>query len=409
MNFFESIRLAIGSLLQNKLRAFLTLLGIAIGVFAIMGAGTLTSSLKYAVSDQLAAIGETVFWIEKMPHMGMGNNFRKYRNRKPITYSQFKDLKRQMTTTSMLSAYTVSMSHTIKSGNLTTNPDVYMIGADYNFFSNNAYNVEFGRPLTDEDVNMTKNVAIIGNDVAVKLFPNLNPLDKYITIKNQTFQIVGILEVKGAMLGQSKDNMVIIPITNLLQYFADEWEESLSISIKAVSKEMIPATIDETIGALRVIRKVQPWEENSFELTTNESISEQFGSFVSFLSAIGWISGGFALIAAGVGIMNIMLVSVKERTREIGVRKAVGAKRKWILMQFIVETVTICQIGCFFGMAMGFAGAKLLGKLININTIFPIGWLIGSIVICTMLGVIFGAYPAWRASNLDPIDALRYE
>jgi putative ABC transport system permease protein len=160
---------------------------------------------------------------------------------------------------------------------------------------------------------------------------------------------------------------------------------------------------------MRVIRKDLPGDDNSFELSTNETITEQFGGFVNFLSAIGWISGGFALIAAGVGIMNIMLVSVKERTREIGIRKAVGARKSWIMTQFIVEAITLCQIGCLVGILFGIGGAGVLSMLISVKIVFPVAWVIASIIICTLMGVSFGAYPAWKAANLDPIDALRYE
>jgi putative ABC transport system permease protein len=269
--------------------------------------------------------------------------------------------------------------------------------------------VEFGRTFIEEDIDYNRNVAIIGNDIVVKIFPNVNPLGKEISIKNQKYTVIGILKTRGALLGQSRDNMVIIPITNFLKYFASPWEESLQITVKAISKEMLQATIDEVIGNLRVIRNVKPWEANTFELETNETISQQFGSFVNFLSIFGFISGGFALVAAGVGIMNIMLVAVKERTREIGIRKAVGARRRWILWQFILEAITLSQIGGLFGIIFGVLGGYLLGNAIKLPLFFPVPWVVLSIIVCTILGIAFGTYPAYRAANLDPIEALRYE
>ncbi len=409
MNFSESIILAFDSIRVNKLRTFLTLLSISIGVFAIIGAGTLVTSLTGTVDKQLAEIGENTFWIQKMPSVVTGSNWHKYMKRKPLTYSQVKDLKRMMTYTSQISGVSYSQGNTIKSGNLSTNPDVTLIGSDDIYFSNMNIVVKEGRPFLEEDINQSRNVAIIGNDVTVKIFPNMNPIGRKITIKNQSYDIIGTLEIKGAVMGKSQDNSIYIPITPFLKYFASEWDESLTITIKAPSKDLRSATVDEAIGNLRVIRNLKPWIENDFEVNTNETVTEQFGGFVSFLTYFGFFSGAIALIAAGVGIMNIMLVSVKERTREIGIRKAIGAKRTWILMQFMVETITLCQIGGFIGIILGVSGGWALGSLAQMSVTIPINWIIGAIVLCTILGLASGAYPAWKAAKLDPIDALRYE
>lgn len=409
MIFLESILLALDSIRVNKLRAFLTLLSVAIGVFAIIGAGTLTSSLENTISGEMEKIGETTFWIQKMPNIVTGNNWRKYRKRKAITYSQIKAFKRRMTLTQQINAIGSSSNKTIKYENESTNPDVTLIGTDEKYFPINAINVIKGRPIMEQDIDLHRNVAVIGNDVAVKLFTGTNPLNKKILIGNHSYTVIGQLETKGAILGQSKDNQVIIPITNFLKYYADRWEQSLTIAIKSENRDLLNSTIDEAIGTLRAIRKVKPWEENNFEVNTNESITEMFGGFVSFLSAVGWITGGFALIAAGVGIMNIMLVSVKERTREIGVRKAVGARKSWIMTQFIIETITLVQIGGLIGIVLGIAGAIALGSLLGIAAVFPVYWVIASIVICTLMGLSFGSYPAWKAANLNPIEALHYE
>lgn len=409
MDFTESIYQAIDSIRTNKLRTFLSLLSIAIGVFALIVAGTLINSFEKAVLAQLEEIGETTFWIQRLPSIQTGNTWYKYRQRKPITYRQYKELVRMTNSTPWISAHSFTFDMTINAGNLSTDPDVYVAGADPNFFITNSIDVEFGRTFIEEDIDYNRNVAIIGNDIVVKIFPNVNPLGKEISIKNQKYTVIGILKTRGALLGQSRDNMVIIPITNFLKYFASPWEESLQITVKAISKEMLQATIDEVIGNLRVIRNVKPWEANTFELETNETISQQFGSFVNFLSIFGFISGGFALVAAGVGIMNIMLVAVKERTREIGIRKAVGARRRWILWQFILEAITLSQIGGLFGIIFGVLGGYLLGNAIKLPLFFPVPWVVLSIIVCTILGIAFGTYPAYRAANLDPIEALRYE
>ena len=410
MNITESIILAFSSVKGNKLRASLTLLSIAIGVFAIIGSGALISSIDGAINSELEAIGETTFSVSRFPSFQMGDrDWHKYGRRKPLNMTLLKEFRRQMTLTDNISGIGSSNGFLIKSGNLTTNPDVTIIGADDNYFYNYNVNVMEGRIINSEDVLYGNNVAVVGNDVIVKLFPNGSPLGKEITIKNQKYTIVGLTEIKGAVLGQSQDNQVILPTSNFLKYFASRWEQSLTISVKAVSKELLNKTIDETIGVLRKIRNVAPGEENDFELETNETISESFGSITKYLSLFGSISGFIALIAAGVGIMNIMLVSVKERTREIGIRKAVGAKRIWILMQFIIEAITLCQIGGIVGIVLGMTATGLLSSMISVKMVFPVNLIIFSVGVCTMMGVVFGGYPAWKASKLDPIDALRYE
>ncbi|HOQ48274.1 MAG TPA: ABC transporter permease [Candidatus Kapabacteria bacterium] len=409
MNILESVKLAIDSIRVNKLRTFLTLLSIAIGVFAIIGAGSLVASINSTVEGEIEALGETTFYIFKEPKIQMGNSWRKYARRKPITYSQYQQLKNQLSLVSLASAVSVSSGQTVKFGNSETNPDVNLIGVDEDYFILENRNFSEGRNIVKSDIIANRNVAVIGNDVKVKLFPNISPIGKMITIKNQKYEIIGVIEPKGAMFGQSQDNMVLIPITHLLNYFASFWESSVQIVLRARSRDVFTQAIDEAIGVMRLVRNLKPWEENDFEIETNESIKEQFSGLTKYLQWFGFISGGIALIAAGVGIMNIMLVSVKERTREIGVRKAVGAKRRWIMYQFIIEAITLCQVGGAIGIVVGVIAGGAFGLLIGGTFSIPVGWVVFSVIICTMLGVIFGAYPAWKAAKLDPIEALRYE
>jgi putative ABC transport system permease protein len=409
MNILESVKLAIDSIRVNKLRTFLTLLSISIGVFAIIGAGSLVQSINNTVEGEIESLGETTFYIFKSPKIQMGHSWQKYARRKPISYNQYQQLKSRLTLVSLSSAVAFSQGNTIKFGNNETNPDVNLIGVDEDYFILENRNFAEGRNIVKSDIITNRNVAVIGNDIKVKLFPNIDPIGKSITIKNQKYEVIGVLEPKGAMFGQSQDNMVLIPITHFLNYFANYWESSVQIALRARSRQLMQEAVDETIGAMRIVRNLKPWEENDFEIETNESIKEQFSGLTKYLKWFGFVSGGIALIAAGVGIMNIMLVSVKERTREIGVRKAVGAKRRWILYQFIIEAITLCQIGGLIGIIIGLVAGGVFGSLIGGTFSIPIGWVVFSIVICTILGLIFGAYPAWKAAKLDPIEALRYE
>lgn len=410
MDFLESIKQAFISVKANKLRAGLTLLSIAIGVFAIIISMSLVSSIDNTINDQLEELGETAFYIYKTPKMVMsGGHWRKYARRKPITYSTANFLKREMKSTPYISAYSVGGGNTINYGNLETNPNVFLFGVDSEYFTVNNISIDEGRPLSIDDVNFNRKLCVIGNDVRVILFPNEDPIGKKIKIKSQYYTIIGTLTSKGALMGQSQDNNVLIPVTQYLQYYSDDNEESLIISMKALGKERIESTMDEAIGLMRIERNLKPWEENSFEIETNESLSAQFESITGFMTYFGLICGIIAIIAAGVGIMNIMLVTVKERTREIGIRKAIGAKRSSIMIQFIVETITLCQMGGIIGIIFGVGVGSAFGAIMGLSFSIPVTWVIISILICTVLGLVFGAYPASKASKLDPIEALRYE
>lgn len=409
MNIFESILQAFSTIRENKLRSGLILLSISIGVFAIFGAGTFVTALENTVTNEISDLGENTFQIKRTPSVQMGRrSWMKYRKRPRIQYDDVEDLKSRMTTTQFISASTDDGGNIVKSRYIASDPNVTLSGVDANYFMNYNYDVEFGRAITEQDVQLKRNVAVVGTDVIKKVFPTLEVLGEKITIDNQQFEIVGILEEKGAVLGQSQDNKVMIPINIYLKYYSDWWE-TLDITIKAVDKIYLSETVDQAIGAMRIIRNLKPWEDNDFEIETNDTISEQFAGLTGFLTIFGVLIGLFTLVAAGIGITNIMLITVKERTREIGVRMAVGAKRHWILFQFIVETITICQVGGVIGIILGLIVVSITSTLAGLTFLIPINWIIYSIIIATVLGLLSGIYPAYRASKLDPIEALRYE
>ncbi|NBO69420.1 FtsX-like permease family protein [bacterium] len=409
MNILESIVQALQSIRANKLRTVLTLLSISIGIFAIIGAGTAVNTLEGSFNSQLIAMGQNTFMIKRTPSVNFGNSWRKYRNRKDITLQQAKEFKMQMEGISLPSIHNETDGYTAKSGNVSTDPTVTLIGADENFFIVKNFVLETGRAFGLTEVNSAIPVVIIGNDLVVQLFNGENPLGQFITLKNQRFQVIGTLKTQGSMFGRSLDAQAIIPITVFSRYHSDEWTSSVEITTKAYSKEQLSQAVDVSIGIMRSLRNLKPWEENSFEVETNESVSSQFASFSNYLQIFALGSGLISLLAAGVGIMNIMLVSVKERTKEIGIRKAIGAKRSWILYQFIIEAITLCQLGGLIGIVFGVVAGQGLGALINTEAAIPLNWVLFSIIICTLMGLAFGSYPAWKAASLDPIEALRYE
>ncbi|MBL8000063.1 MAG: FtsX-like permease family protein, partial [Candidatus Kapabacteria bacterium] len=240
-------------------------------------------------------------------------------------------------------------------------------------------------------------------------FPFTDPIGKEITIDNYRFEVVGVLEAKGAVLGQSQDKEVYIPLPVYVKGFANDSHFSATITVKASDAESFATVFDEAIGIMRSIRNVAPGAENDFEIEDNSTIKEQFESFVNFIGYFAAIVAGFSLLAAGIGIMNIMLISVKERTREIGIRKALGATNKAVLTQFLIEAVTVCQLGGVIGIMLAVSGSVALSTLTDTTLSLPYLWIIGSVSICIIIGIVFGLYPAYKAANLDPIDALRYE
>jgi len=406
----DTIKQAFDSIRTQKLRAFLTILSIVIGVFAIMFAGSLVNSLNSTIDDQLSSLGRNTFFISRMPSIQIGGpHGREYWMRPRLDYKQFQKFAEKMQDKAIVTAITATSGFAVKAGDLTTDPDVTLIGTDDKYFLTSNIDILEGRAFTTTDIQFNRNVAVIGNDVIAKIFPNENPIGKTIKISNHSFTVIGTIKPQGALMGQSQDNQVIIPLNLFLLSFASPRERDLTYIVRANDKLSLNATIDEAIGNLRIIRNLKPYQPNNFELETNESLAEQFSSLTGYLSYFGVFSGIVALIAAGIGITNIMYISVKERTREIGIRKAVGATKRWIVFHFIFETVVLTTLGGIIGILVGFGFSAVFGLLVGTKIVLSLQWTLISLIVSIVLGVVSGVFPAWRAASLDPVDALRYE
>ncbi len=405
----ESFLMAINAIRTHKLRSILTLLGIAVGVFSIIAVMTAMGVLVNSVESGMSMLGSHTFQVQRFPSFQMGDGSRaKYRNRKKILYEQALLVKEQTTLAAAVGIEAWESGKIVKSalGN-STNPNVSLVGENLEGFITNNWNISEGRLFTEDELNAARNLAVVGQDVVDKLFPNINPINQKIRIDGSEYKIIGVVERKGQALGGKQDNFVAIPLTTFFRVYGKE--RDVHIMVKALSPETYEDCIEQVRGIMRTVRKVPPGAEDDFHIYSNDSLIKEFNDVTYYIRLGIFIISAIALIAAGVGIMNIMLVSVTERTREIGIRKAVGAKKSNILSQFILEAIILSEVGGIIGIILGILGGNLAALLMSVPPVIPLDWTIIGLLVCSFVGLIFGVYPAWKAANLDPIDALRYE
>ncbi|MFM8470854.1 MAG: ABC transporter permease [Limisphaerales bacterium] len=407
----ESFVMAMGALAAHKLRSALTLVGVTVGVFSIILVMTAMRGLQQNIESELSGLGANTFSIERWPAITFEgpSGWEKYRRRKNLTLPTWYALRDQATRARSVAAEASLAGGEVSSRFETTNPDVGCLGATPEAFLTRNWNVEDGRALLPGDLDSSRNVCVLGNTVMKKLFPQGSPLGESIKFLGVNYQVIGYLEPKGSFGGQPQDNFILIPITTGLNRFGGAQWRSLALYVQAHSQADMEDTMEQVRGVLRKVRKVPPGEADDFEIASNDSLIAQFRDLPLAVRAGVAVVSSIALLAAGVGIMNIMLVSVTERTREIGIRRAIGAKKRNILTQFIMEAVVICEVGGVIGVALGIAGGNLGAVYLKLPPVFPVDWAIIGLAICSVVGIVFGTYPAIKAANLDPVDSLRYE
>jgi len=405
----ESFAMAMQAITAHKLRSALTLLGVLIGVFSIIVVMTALRVMQSNIEMQLSQLGINSFMIQKRPGMMLGGiDWERYARRKNLTYAMGQRLQERMTLAQSVGVETSFWGGQIETRYAKTAPNVQLYGETPGSFPVRNWTLAEGRIISDADVDGTRDVVVLGDTVAKTVFPFGSPLGERLKVNGINYTVIGVLAAKGASLQGNQDNLAIVPLTTGLNRFG-RWNRSLNLLVQARDRAAFEATVDEARGAMRVIRKVRPGEPDDFEVVSNESLIAQFNQFTRVLRlAVAGISS-IALIAAGIGIMNIMLVSVTERTREIGIRRAVGAKRRNIMTQFILEAVLLCQVGGILGVLLGIAGGNATAWALELPAVLPLDWAFIGLAICSVVGVVFGTYPAWKAAHLDPIDSLRYE
>jgi putative ABC transport system permease protein len=406
----ESFRMALAALAAHKLRAALTLAGVTVGVFSIILVMTAMRVLQSNVENELSELGAHTFAIDRWPGLQFDSpsGWEKYRRRKRITIDEAIALRDRATLAKSVGAEEWFWSAEAISRYEKTNPNIGLQGVTPEAFAAKNWIIEEGRALVQTDMDSARHVCVLGNSLAKTLFPHGSALEEDVKFHGVNYRVVGVLQSKGGFGGQSQDNFIVIPLTTGFNRYGSQWR-SIRVFVQARNAAVLEETIEQVRGVLRTVRKVPPGEEDDFNIISNDSLIEQFRN-LTFAVRIGVaVISSIALLAAGIGIMNIMLVTVTERTREIGVRRAIGAKKRNILAQFLIESVVICEVGGVIGVALGILGGNITAWFFKTPPVVPVDWVLLGLLICSVVGIVFGTYPAIKAANLDPIDSLRYE
>lgn len=409
--FIENIKIALQSIKSNILRSILTVMIIAIGITALVGILTAIESIKTSITKEFTVLGANTFSItSRGMRVQIGNQRYRTKNYSYISYYEAKEFKKQFNfpATASISVNSTSTA-TLKYGSEKTNPNISVRGIDIDYLFTSGYEINQGRAFGEEDINSGRNMAIIGSELAKRLFKGgENPIQKEISIGNGKYKIIGILKEKGSGFGGSSDMVCFIPFSNSRTYFSRP-NMNFDIQIKVNQPELMEAAIGQAESIFRMVRDLSPIDETDFNIEKSDNIVNMLLKNIKNITLVATIIGFITLLGAAVGLMNIMLVSVTERTREIGVRKAIGAKSITVKQQFLIEAIVIGQIGGLLGIVIGILVGNLVSVMIGSSFIIPWGWIFMGVALCFGVGIISGYYPAQKASELDPIESLRYE
>lgn len=407
----ENIKISLRAIRSQLLRTILTIVIISFGIMSLVGTLTSIDALKSSINSNFTNMGANTFTIRNREMtVRIGKNGKRPKKFRNITYQEAIDFSKAYNFPAKPSVSTfASGSSTLKFESKKTNPNIRVFGGDENYMATSGYELEKGRNFSSHEIQYGSHVVILGKEVIDALFTKKqDPIDKIITIGSGKYRIIGTLKSKGNSVGFGGDKVGILPLSNVRQYFSIP-NMTFTINIMCNNSQLMSAAIGEATGTFRVIRKLSAGEEDNFEITKSDNLANLLIDNMQKVTMGATIIGVITLLGAAIGLMNIMLVSVSERTREIGIRKAVGATKKVIRSQFLVEALVICQLGGFFGTLLGILLGNLIALQFEISFIIPWDWILMSIGLCLLVGTAAGIYPAIKASNLDPIEALRFE
>ena len=407
----ENIKVATDSIKGNKLRAFLTMLIIFFGITALVGISSAIDAMKGSINSNFTSLGANSFTIRnKETSVKIGRKGKKSKKHESINYKEAMRFKNEFIFPATTAVSTMaSFNSRLKFSAEKTNPNIQVFGGDENYLEASGYDLEKGRNFSPQEILSGTHLVIIGKDVEFALFKGKQKaLDKYVTINGGKYKVIGVLASKGNSMGFGGDKVSIIPLTTARQYFS---KPDMSFTINVISKnaQWLDLAIGEANGLFRKIRQIPIGEEDNFEITRADNLASMLIGLTKNASMGALVIGIITLIGASIGLMNIMLVSVTERTKEIGIRKALGATAETIKLQFLIESIVICVCGGFFGILMGIICANLISFNLSSDFFMPWFWIITGFLVCLVVGLISGYLPAKRASQLDPIESLRFE
>ena len=409
--FRENIRIALASLRSQLLRAILTALIIAIGIMALVGILTSIDAIKSSLSGQFALMGSNTFTIQNRgPNIRISREGKRYKPFTKISFRQAQEFKRQFqdARARVSLSYIATPVAQVKYQNQETDPNITVWATDENYLATAGYELAEGRNFSEAEIEQGFPLALIGQEVKAQIFKAEDPVGKSISIGGERLRIVGVLAEKGSAMGFGGDKSVFVPITKARAMFSSP-NQTYAVNVMAESGEVIDDVIAEATAVMRKVRRLKPLEEESFYITKSDNLSKTLLENLRYVTIAAVVIGAITMVGAAIALMNIMLVSVTERTREIGIRKAIGARAGVIRNQFLTEAVLICIFGGMAGMLLGIIMGNVVAGVIGGVFVIPWLWMAMATVLCFFTGLISGFYPASKASLLDPIEALRYE
>jgi len=417
MRNIDTFIMSLQAIRANKLRSSLTLVGIVLGVASIIAVMTGISVIQETMEKEMSVLGTQTFQVQKWPAgFSSDEERRKAMRRAPVTLSDAQAIRDHVENVDIVGAEIWEFGFKAEYRGEETNDNISIVGGTPEYPQNNTHFIAYGRNISQMDVRTGRRVAVIGHAIAQKLYPFVDPVGREIRIDGREYAVIGVFDEKKSAFGSQYDNYILTPVSTFTNIYGmtnrDGFERSVNITVHAKSPEVVDDAIAETRDVLRRVRGVPRGEDDDFDYFNSQGMINQFNQMTMGVKIGAFVIGIIALLVAGIGIMNIMLVSVTERTKEIGIRKSLGAKPKVILRQFLLEAIVLCNFGGVIGVLLGFGFGNMMVKLgmsPTFETVVPVNWAIIGLLFCTIVGVAFGMLPAIKASRLHPIDALRYE